>query len=431
MIEMSRIERNERKAFRALAFSVGALVVVLLSGLFIGFAYRNAHLVREVVADRGKSLFKQVVLTRRWAAAYGGVYVKKVEGVESNPWLEHPDLELASGEIVTLRNPALITRELSELAALDPELGYRFKITSLRPVNPNNAPDELEAEALWSFEEGVKEFSTTVEGAAGKEFRYIGALITERSCLACHATQGYAEGQVRGAISVAIPVQALETQLARNTAAIIVIATLVSFVTIGAVAAIVIRFRKKLDELRDELERAAIRDGLTGLYNRAFALDRLRRELEKAARGDDSIAIGLFDADDFKRINDELGHHNGDRALRAIAEALQSASRPYDTVARYGGEEFLAVLPGATDEQALQACERWRSAVEAARPEGFPAERRITVSVGICYAKPRRSKGGCDELLESMLKAADDAMYAAKSAGKNRCVVAPTLTPAP
>lgn len=431
MIEMSRIERNERKAFRALALSVGALVVVLLSGLFIGFAYRNAQLVREVVEDRGKSLFKQVVLTRRWAAAYGGVYVRKVEGVESNPWLEHPDLELASGEIVTLRNPALITRELSELAALDPELGYRFKITSLRPVNPNNAPDGLEAEALLSFEAGAKDYSATVDGADGKEFRYIGALITERSCLACHATQGYAEGQVRGAISVAIPVQALETQLAKNTAAIIVIAALVSLFTTGAVAAIVIRFRRKLDELRDELERAAIRDGLTGLYNRAFVIDRLRRELEKAARGDESISIALFDADDFKRINDELGHHEGDRALRAIAEALQGASRPYDTVARYGGEEFLAVLPGASDEQALQACERWRAAIQATRPEGFPAERRITVSVGICHAKPRRSKGGCDELLEAMLKAADDAMYAAKSAGKNRCVVAPALTPAP
>lgn len=81
MIEISRIERNERKAFRALAVSVGALVIVLLSGLFIGFAYRNAQLVREVVEDRGKSLFKQLVLTRRWAAAYGGVYVRKVEGV--------------------------------------------------------------------------------------------------------------------------------------------------------------------------------------------------------------------------------------------------------------------------------------------------------------------------------------------------------------
>ncbi len=424
MIEMSRIERNERKAFRALALSVGALVIVLLSGLFIGFAYRNAQLVREVVEDRGKSLFKQVVLTRRWAAAYGGVYVKKAEGVESNPWLEHPDLELAGGGLVTLRNPALITRELSELAALDPELGYRFKITSLRPVNPNNAPDGLEAEALSSFEEGVKEFSATVEGPAGKEFRYIGALITERSCLACHATHGYAEGQVRGAISVAIPVQALETQLARNTAAIIVIAALVSLFTTGAVAAIVIRFRRKLDELRDELERAAIRDGLTGLYNRAFVIDRLRRELEKAARGDEPISIALFDADDFKRINDELGHHNGDRALRAIAEALQGASRPYDTVARYGGEEFLAILPGATDGQAMQACERWREAVAAARPQGFPPQRLISVSVGICRAEPRRTKGGCDELLEAMLKAADDAMYAAKSAGKNRCVLA-------
>lgn len=216
-----------------------------------------------------------------------------------------------------------------------------------------------------------------------------------------------------------------------NTAAIIATAALVSLVTIGAVAAIVIRFRKKLDELRDELERAAIRDGLTGLYNRAFVIDRLRRELEKAARSDESIALALLDADDFKRINDELGHHSGDRALRAIADALQGASRPYDTVARYGGEEFLAILPGASDEQALQACERWRSAIEAARPDGLPPERRITVSIGICHAKPRRSKGHCDELLEAMLKAADDAMYAAKSAGKNRCVVAPSLTQAP
>ncbi len=413
----------EKFAYRMFFFSLTLTIVVCFAAVFMGIGIRNTALLRETVLERGRSLFAEIVLTRRWAARYGGVYVRKGPGVESNPWLEHPDLEAADGGLLTLRNPALITREISEIAA--EAGGFRFHITSLKPLNPGNAPDDFEARSLRAFERGKDEVWETLEGGGGKEFRYMGALRTEQSCLACHAKQGYAVGDIRGGISVSFSIDSVEGEIRRNAGIIVAAAVIISLGILGIVYGFVSRLRRNLDAARAELKRAALTDALTGLANRRHAMERLDIEIHKALRTGAPLSLAIMDADDFKKLNDQEGHLRGDAALKAIATAILRGARPYDITARYGGEEFLIVLPGAGGSAALSACERIREAVAKETAAANPGGRVVTVSVGIATLA---AAAGADRMdpagfAEDLLGRADKALYRAKDAGKNRCAL--------
>ncbi len=423
MLDTGRIAEDERRAYRIFLVSLVGALVVLFSGVFLGFTARNADFLREVVLERAQSLFRQIVMTRQWASEYGGVYVRKSPGVESNPWLEHPDLTAADGSLLTLRNPALITREISEIASRRDD--YRFKITSLNPLNPGNLPDDFERRALRSFEAGALEHWETVDGAGGREFRYMGALMTERSCLACHAKQGYEEGDIRGGISVTFPVDRLEGELKKNVALVFGLEILIAAGTLAAVIGFVIRLRRQLDLVRAELEQAATRDALTELYNRRYILERFAQEEAKCRRSGQPLACALIDADDFKAVNDRFGHAAGDAALKLIAENLKSGVREYDIPGRFGGEEFIILFPGIRAREALHACDRIRTAVESApRPSGLEAA-RITVSMGVSDTVCSGGAGTGRDGLDLLLSRADEALYRAKAGGKNRCELSP------
>jgi diguanylate cyclase (GGDEF)-like protein len=427
MLDTGRLAADERRAYRIFLVSLLGALVVLFTGVFLGFTARNADFLREVVLERAQSLFHQIVMTRQWASEYGGVYVRKGPGVESNPWLEHPDLAAADGSLLTLRNPALITREISEIASRRDD--YRFRITSLNPLNPGNEPDAFERKALRSFETGGLEYWETTDSPAGREFRYMGALKTERSCLACHAKQGYEEGDIRGGISVTFPVDRLEGELRKNVALVFGLEVLIAAGTLAAVLFFVIRLRRQLDRVRVDLEQAATRDALTGLYNRRYILERFAQEEAMCRRSGRPLACALVDADDFKSVNDRFGHAAGDAALRIIADRLKSGVREYDIPGRFGGEEFILLFPGIRAGEARIACDRIREAIEAApRPPALETA-RITVSMGISdtvrtgFADPGRTS------LDALLSRADEALYRAKAGGKNRCEACPAPDP--
>jgi diguanylate cyclase (GGDEF)-like protein len=175
-----------------------------------------------------------------------------------------------------------------------------------------------------------------------------------------------------------------------------------------------LRLQARNDEMRAQLEIAARYDGLTGLKNRAYFLERVAEELERARRTGESLVFAIADIDRFKEANDGYGHQEGDRALREIAAIIDTASRAADLSGRIGGEEFAILLVNADIEAAREAANRVREAVRAVRVGDWQAG----LSVGIAQWT------GKTETLQTLMKRADDALYEAKRSGRNRVVSA-------
>ena len=169
-------------------------------------------------------------------------------------------------------------------------------------------------------------------------------------------------------------------------------------------------------EAYDDIRTAASTDALTGLLNHGAMQVRVREEIARAAREEHPLCCVLIDLDDFKRVNDELGHPAGDALLRRVADALRAEVRPYDQVARYGGDEFVLVLPGAEEQTARAVAERVRARVQAGAPRSHDVPLG-NCSIGVSAWQPGMS---ADELLA----AADRALLLAKRTGKGRVAVA-------
>jgi diguanylate cyclase (GGDEF)-like protein len=174
-------------------------------------------------------------------------------------------------------------------------------------------------------------------------------------------------------------------------------------------------------EYREKLEQA-IRDPLTGLYNRRFLLEALEKEVQRSERYGSDASLVIFDVDDFKHINDGYGHAAGDEVLRRIGAAAETVIRPVDSFARIGGEEFALLLPETSQLEALLVADRVRTAVSRQRilPEG-----RVTLSGGVASCPVDATDA---ELLQ---RRADAALYWAKRNGKDLCAVASEATAAP
>jgi diguanylate cyclase (GGDEF)-like protein len=179
--------------------------------------------------------------------------------------------------------------------------------------------------------------------------------------------------------------------------------------------------RKAMEE---KLSALALTDGLTGLSNRR-AFDRaLNREWKRTLREGSQISLLLLDVDHFKWFNDQYGHQAGDDCLRAIAAAVSGSVRGSDMVARYGGEEITVILPSTDTTDAVKVAEKVRLAVEGLRlpQEGHQGGGWVSVSIGVATALARQ--GGTIKMPESLLLAADNALYKAKHEGRNRVATA-------
>lgn len=190
----------------SLKFTIGtALVLILVMGVSMHFiSEKDRSLIIEQLDIQAKTLFSQIVLTRRWIADHGGVFVEKFPWKKTSPYLSEPEIVDVSGKKYVKESPAMVTKELSKYA--QQEGVYWFNITSLKLTNPENAPDEFEREALLEFENGTTQELSKIEKIEGLHFyRYVAPLYVEESCLRCHEHQGYKIGDVRGAISVSLP----------------------------------------------------------------------------------------------------------------------------------------------------------------------------------------------------------------------------------
>lgn len=191
---------------------------------------------------------------------------------------------------------------------------------------------------------------------------------------------------------------------------------------IGAAAALVAIALKNV-QLFGETREHSIRDGLSGCFNREHALATLDMELRRAMRSGEPVSIVMFDLDHFKTINDELGHLQGDQLLRALGAQLARVLRNTDVRCRYGGDEFLVVLPGTRLLGAEQVAETLRREIGTLTIAAGEQVRAVTVSLGVTAAAP-------DELdVTALIARADEALYQAKRAGRNRFCVVPPAAP--
>lgn len=187
---------------------------------------------------------------------------------------------------------------------------------------------------------------------------------------------------------------------------------------------------KELEARNGELERAlarieelAMRDELTGVFNRRYLMETIKTEKHRCERTGSVFSICILDVDHFKHVNDTYGHMAGDQVLQAIAAAATGALRQTDYFGRYGGEEFALVLTGTMVDGALITAERVRTRIAALRFPDISADLTVTVSIGIADLR-------ANEDTALTFKRADDALYRAKESGRNRCLSAAAFAPA-
>jgi two-component system NtrC family sensor kinase len=208
----------------------------IISAFYLFMLYRTAafdeQMILKQAEQQARMLYKQILLTRQWASDHNGLFILKRKGVEANPYLDLPTVVDASGQTYFLRNPAMITRELSQYANRD-GLGH-FHVTSLKPINPQNSPDNFEQTSLQAFSEGARERIGVEQSDRGRVVRFMAPLHVTESCLGCHSRHGYHTGDIRGGLSITIPINWADELIKRNIHTLVFIGVAsVFFVTIA------------------------------------------------------------------------------------------------------------------------------------------------------------------------------------------------------
>jgi diguanylate cyclase (GGDEF)-like protein len=317
-------------------------------------------------------------------------------------------------------NPAYMTRQLGEIAK--EKEGILFRITSLKPLRPDNRADKWESDALMQFEQSRKEKFELIEIASMKRFIYMAPLLVEETCLKCHAKQGYKLGDIRGGISISFPAKTiLEANNAQESRMVFIHFGI--FISGVLVILIIYLISKRAEEA---LYKLSVRDGLTGLYNRRYFNKAMQKEWNRARRESTVLSVIMVDIDFFKQYNDTYGHQAGDECLKMISALLdKSFNRAGDILSRYGGEEFLALLPGSDYESTLKLAKSLCCNVETSKTphKGSSINPNLTISAGVASVVPTK-EFSADELLKEV----DNALYLAKQKGRN-CTIGIKIDP--
>lgn len=410
---------KEKNIYRNFILTIGFSFAIFLALIFTVVTMTTRELIYEQAISEARAIFKSVVLMRKWVAGYGGVYVMTKEGMEPAPTLKDPAIRTVDGKILTKKNPTPMTRELS-VAAEKAGL-FKFHITSLRltdPDNKANQPDEFETAALKQFEQGSKEVHLDVVVDNKTFFRYMAPLYIEEACMKCHVTMGYKVGDVRGGISVTFEISEIQKLQKTNTWILTAVALLSILIMMQIIFFFTQRLKKKNIAVREQIEKMAVTDELTGLFNRRYILSRFNEDFDRCRRTGAPLGCIMADIDNFKHINDRHGHLFGDKVLREVAATITNSLRSYDFAGRFGGEEFLIVLPDTDIDETLQCAERMRLLIkeQASANTEIGATTKITISLGAAALHAQ------DLSVEDLVKRADSGLYKAKESGRDKSV---------
>lgn len=398
-----------------------AWTVVIAVSLMASISVHQQELV-TIARNVARAYIDKDILYRSWNAQHGGVYVVVDNGVLPNqyfpPSISERDVITPSGRHLTLVNPAYMTRQIYELAQKEHKISGR--ITSLKPLRPENRADEWETAALLKFERGEHEVSSEVTEENTRYLQLMRPLVTEQSCLPCHLHQGYKKGDIRGGIRIRMPMTLFEPASRKGVGllwaghgAMWLLGLTGLYIGYTAMR----RRTEERDQATEELQRLnvvlenqATTDALTGVCNRRKFLESLQEKIQEAKRYSIPLALIFFDMDHFKSVNDTYGHEAGDNVLRELSSLVSGMIRQTDVFARFGGEEFVILVHNNDVRKGCELAEKIRTGVES---HSFPMMGVVTCSFGVAHFSP-------DDTAETFIKRADDAMYRAKQAGRNR-----------
>lgn len=402
--------------------TIGLLWTLLLGISLALNIFQQEREVLRVARVQAAAFINKDLSLRAWAASHGGVYVRPTPETPPNPYLDMParDVTTTDGVRLTLMNPAYITREVHKRFA--EKFGVVGHMTSLQLKNPDNAPDPWERQVLERFaQDKLDDYSEVIWLEGKPALRLMKPMFMEKDCMQCHAWTGVPVGGVRGGINATVPLQPIQegantliAYLALSHGGMWLIGLLAIRNVSGRAVTVQIE-RERSEASRRELYKLATQDPLTGLFNRRYMDEVLPREVHRAGRLESPLSVAMIDIDHFKRFNDEHGHDAGDEVLRRIGSEIRNHLRQSDVACRFGGEELVIVMPDATLKDVLPRMEELRNRISALHLQNrhdleLPP---VTVSIGIAELVPRDDA-------ERLLKRADQALYRAKAAGRNR-----------
>ncbi|MBA3037257.1 MAG: diguanylate cyclase [Desulfobacterium sp.] len=395
------------------------LIVIWTLGVFATLGwdiYQLKHSTFRLANISAEISYNKDAIYRHWAAMHGGVYVPVTDTDPPNPYLNvpHRDITTTEGQKFTLINPAHMTRQVNEIS--EDAVGFKGHITSLNCIRPENYPDTWETESLKSFERGVKE-AASFEIKSGKEyFRFMRPFITDKSCLKCHAAQGYKEGDIRGGISISIPMEPLRSVERSQINDVLIAYGFLWLLGIGGIAVSTRRLWKQLvyrEKIEKEVLTLSITDQLTGLYNRRGFLSLADRQLKLADRNKNGIMLFFADLDGLKDINDRFGHKEGDKALIEAATVFKETFRTSDIIARLGGDEFAALAIDIQEKNSEIFTSRLQYLTEMQNKQENRTY-KLSISIGGSFQDPENPRS-----IDELISQADKLMYEQKKQKKS------------